>query len=97
MSSDKQKPNQPAHTVRAGALKLTIWQNTNDKGAVWYSINPSRSYKQDDGSWKETSNLGQDDLLPMAELHREAWAWIAKQIQADAKARRDREAEPAAA
>jgi hypothetical protein len=92
MTTEKPKANVPAHTCRAGALRLTIWRNVTEKGIAWYSVSPTRSYKQDDGTWHETPTLGADDLLPMAELHREAWAWIARQMQADARARKETEA-----
>jgi hypothetical protein len=82
--------SQPAHKIRFGNLAVTIWRNSNDKG-VWYTVNPSRSYKKGDETWKETDSLGADDLLPMAELHRQAFTWIARQMQADSKARRARE------
>ena len=79
----------PAHKIRFDNLAVTIWRNVSDKGP-WYSVTPSRSYKQGDETWKETDSLGQDDLLPMAELHRQAFVWIAKQKQADATARKAR-------
>jgi len=81
---------QPAHKLRYGVLQVTIWRNTGDRGP-WYTVVPTRSYKQGDDPWKETDNLGTDDLLPMAELLRQAFSWITKQIQADAKARKARE------
>ena len=77
----------PAHKIRFGVLQATIWRNSSDKG-TWYSVQPSRSYKQGDETWKETDSLGSDDLLPMAELHRQAFVWIARQQQADSKARK---------
>jgi hypothetical protein len=90
--------NQPAYKFRIGNLQVTIWRNHSiEKGTSWYTVNPSRSYKKGD-DWKETDSLGFDDLLPMAELNRQAWAWIAKQMQADSKVRRAREeAAPATA
>src|ERR1700733_12614001 len=84
--------SQPAHKIRISNLAVTIWRNTNtDKGTIWYSVNPSRSYKQGDETWKETDSLGFDDLLTMAELHRQAFSWIARQVQADSTARKARE------
>lgn len=81
----------PAHKIRISNLSVTIWRNTSvEKGTTWYSVTPSRSYKDGDDAWKETDSLGFDDLLTMAELHRQAFAWIAKQIQADSTARRAR-------
>ncbi len=82
--------SQPAHKLRFGVLQVTIWRNTSDKG-TWYSAIPKRSYKQGDETWKETDSLGADDLLAMAELLRQAFSWIAKQMQADSKARKARE------
>jgi hypothetical protein len=84
----------PAHKIRDGVLQVTIWKNTGERGA-YYTVNPTRSYKASDDAWKETDSLGQDDLLPMAELFREAYAWIKAQKRADAKARK--ESEPASA
>jgi hypothetical protein len=45
--------SQPAHRIRSGILQVTIWRNSGDKGN-WYSVVPTRSYKQGD-AWKETS------------------------------------------
>jgi hypothetical protein len=84
--------SQPAHKIRISNLSVTIWRNTSsEKGTVWYSVKPSRSYKQGDETWKETDALGFDDLLAMAELHRQAFTWIARQMQADSKARKARQ------
>lgn len=80
----------PAHKIRISNLSVTIWRNTSDKGA-WYSVNPSRSYKQGDDIWKETDSLGFDDLLTMAKLLDQAHTWIARQQQADSKARKARQ------
>ena len=37
--------SKPAHKIRNGVLQVTIWRNSGDKG-TWYSVIPSRSYKQ---------------------------------------------------
>jgi hypothetical protein len=82
----------PAHKIRISNLSVTIWRNTSiEKGTSWYSVQPSRSYKVGDETWKETDSLGFDDLLTMAELHRQAFSWIARQMQADSKARKARQ------
>ena len=78
---------QPAHKIRSGALQVTIWRNHSEKGN-WYSVIPARSYKQED-AWKETDNLGFDDLLTMGKLFDLAHTWIMHQQQADAKARKE--------
>lgn len=79
----------PAHKVRIGVLQVTIWRNSSERG-VWYSVTPSRSYKQGDDSWRETDSLGFDDILAMIKLLDQAHTWIVKQQQADAKSRKAR-------
>ena len=78
----------PAHKIRIGVLQVTIWRNAGDKGN-WYSVVPTRSYKQADDSWKETDSLNFDDLLAMAKLLDLAHTWIMHQQQADQKAKKD--------
>jgi hypothetical protein len=80
--------SQPAHKIRIGVLQVTIWRNHSEKGN-WYSVNPSRGYKQGDDAWKETDSLGSDDLLTMAKLLDLAHTWIMHQQQADAKGRKE--------
>lgn len=79
--------SKPAHKLRNGVLQVTIWRNHSEKG-TWYSVVPTRSYKQGEDTWKETDSLGFDDLLPMAKLFDLAHSWILNQQQADAKARK---------
>ena len=79
--------SKPAHKIRIGVLQVTIWKNQNDKG-TWYSVTPSRSYKQDD-AWKETDSFGFDDLLAMAKLFDQAHTWIMHRQQSDAQSRRE--------
>jgi hypothetical protein len=79
--------SQPAHKIRNGVLQVTIWRNHSDKG-TWYSVVPSRSYKQGD-DWKVSDNLYADDLLATAKLLDLAHSWIVQQQQADAKSRKE--------
>jgi hypothetical protein len=77
MTAGASKPTKPAHTIRRGALKVTIWRNEGEKGP-WYSVTPSRSYKQGEG-WEESGSYGSDDLLPLAKMLGEADTWIIQQ------------------
>ena len=74
--------SKPAHKIRIGVLQVTIWRNHGEKGN-WYSVIPSRSYKQGEDLWKETDSLGFDDLLTMAKMFDLAHSWIMDQQQAD--------------
>ena len=79
----------PAHKIRTGALQATIWRNLAEKGN-WYSVKLARSYKVDEG-WRETDNLGSDDLLPAAKLLDLAHTWVMHQLDADRKGRKQSE------
>ena len=78
----------PAHKLRDGTLSVIIWRNTSTSGQTYYTINPQRSYRNGDDTWKETDSLNTDDLLAMSELLREAYRWIKLQKQADAAGRK---------
>lgn len=80
--------SQPIHKLRDGVLQVVIWRNTSTEGKTYYTVNPQRSYRQGDDTWKETDSLNADDLLAMAELLREAYAWIKMQKRADAAGRK---------
>ena len=82
----------PAHKLRDGCLAVVIWRNTSTEGKTYYSATPQRSYRQGDDTWRETDSLGGDDLLAMAELLREAYAWIKMQKRADAAGLKQRDA-----
>jgi hypothetical protein len=88
---------QPAHKIRRGVLQVTIWRNTSHNGRAWYSVVPTRGYKQGDETWRETDSLNQGDVQPMRKLLELADTWIMHQQQADAKARREQSKKPTAA
>lgn len=81
--------NAPVIRFQDGCLKVAVWRNTSTEGNIYYSAKPMRSYRQGDDTWKETDSLNADDLLAMAELLREAYAWIRMQKRADAKGRKE--------
>jgi hypothetical protein len=70
--------SQPVHRIQDGTLEVAIWPNQGEKG-TYYTATPQRSYRSGDDTWKETDSLSADDLLPMADLLREAYAWIRNQ------------------
>ena len=69
--------HKPAHEIRINGLKATIWKNDTEKGPR-YTTTFTRSYK-DGEEWKTTDNYGREDLLLLAHMAKEAFAWIAKQ------------------
>jgi hypothetical protein len=72
----------PAHEIRLGRIKATIWANQNDNG-TWYNVVLSRNYKDGD-EWKSSSSFGRDELLTVAKVADLANSWIHGQAQAPA-------------
>jgi hypothetical protein len=73
--------SKPAHEVRAGRIKGTIWLNHDKDGRPWFSLTITRSYKDNSNppQWKQASSYGRDDLLVVAEVARMCWLFIAQQ------------------
>ena len=67
--------NKPVHTVRHRSIKATIWKNETSTGAM-YNVSVVRSYRDDNGEWKDTHSIGYDDLMNVAALMYEAHAAI---------------------
>ena len=71
--------NKPAHEIRINGLRATIWKNETEKGPR-YNTTFERSYKDTaDEQWKKSDSYGFQDLLLLAYMARESFAWIAKQ------------------
>lgn len=70
--------NKPAHTVRIGFVKATIWYNKNgDTG--FYSVNLTKSYKNDKGDWQDGDSFNHADMPVVAKIADMASDWISAQ------------------
>jgi len=65
---------QPAHEIRMGAIKATIWENQTQTGTR-HNVTVSRIYKDSD-EWKQTESFGRDDLPLLAKVVDLAHTWI---------------------
>ena len=68
---------QPAHEIRMGSIKATIWENQTTAGTR-FNVNVSRIYKDGD-EWMQTESFGRDDLLLLAKVIDLAHTWIFQQ------------------
>lgn len=68
------KKSKPAHEIRLGSIKATIWQNQSENG-VRYNVNFSRGYRDGD-VWKDTQSFGRDDLPRVIKCADLAYEWI---------------------
>lgn len=67
--------NKPVHTVRHRSIKAAIWKNETSNGPM-YNVTVVRSYRDDNGDWKDSQSIGYDDLMNVAALMYEAHAYI---------------------
>ncbi len=67
--------NKPAHEIRNGGIKVTIWLN-DDQGKTRHSLNVSRSYKVGE-EWKQTTSFHKSHLPKLIEALDQAAQWIA--------------------
>jgi len=67
--------NQPAQKYRLGLITATIWDNDG-----FYSVDMSRSYKDDQGDWKNTTSFHHSDLLNLSKCAERAETWIGRQV-----------------
>ncbi len=68
---DKEKP---AHEVRLGRIKATIWANEVE-GGVRHNVQLRRLYKDGD-NWAQSDSFGRDDLPLVAKVTDMAHTWI---------------------
>lgn len=71
--------NTPAHKIRLGLISATIWSNDG-----FHSVDLTRSYKDAEGNWHNTTSFSQSDLLNVAKCAERAEIWIARQSNANA-------------
>lgn len=81
--TDLQTKNTPIQTIRDGALKATIWANPlKDKPGYRYSVEFSRTYKDDADQWQDTSYFSNSEILRIARLAKLAYDFISEVRQA---------------
>ena len=68
--------NKPAHEIRNGGVKVTIWLN-EDQGKTRYSATVSRSYKAGE-EWKQTTSFLKSHLSKLSAALAQAEQWIAE-------------------
>jgi hypothetical protein len=64
----------PAHEIRLGSIKATIWANETQNGRR-FNVTVCRLYKE----WKRTESFGRDDLPLVAKVADLAHTFIFQQ------------------
>lgn len=70
--------DKPAKKFRIGFVTATIWKNESADRA-FYSVELSRSYKDDKGEYQNGTSLNHNDLLNAAKVLERCEHWVASQ------------------
>lgn len=69
--------NQPIKQIPSiNGLSAAIWKRVTKEGEVYYTASIDRSYKDQDGQWRRTSNFKHDELPIVRKLTAKAEAFI---------------------
>ena len=69
---DEPAPNKPADVIRDGNLKASIWRYEGDSGP-FFATSFVRTYRDQDGEYRDTNGFVAGDLLRLSELARNAY------------------------
>lgn len=72
---EKPKAKPPLFRVRSGSLKISVWKNEGEYGAM-YSAKIVSVYKDKDDQWQETGSIDGRDLPALALACEEAFREI---------------------
>ncbi len=66
--------SKPAHEIKVGGVKATIWLNDGN-GAARHTVNTSRSFKAGE-EWRQTHSFHKSDLPKLIDALTQAEQWI---------------------
>lgn len=72
---EKRKPE--TH-INFGGVEAAIWKNQGKTGD-FFAVTFSRSYRDENGDWKESTSYGLRDILSLLVVAGEALRWIRAQ------------------
>jgi hypothetical protein len=75
MSNDQPKNNPPQEIIRDGNIKANIWRNDGENGP-YHTTSFARTFKNQDGEYRDSQSFSQNDLLPLSELARNAYTRV---------------------
>ena len=78
--------DKPATTIRIGGVKASVWKNETDDGRPFSVTQFTRSYRDKDDKWQETSNFSTDDLPKLELATRKAFEFAMTTMLEETKA-----------
>ena len=68
MNNDK-----PIKTLQDGTLKATVWRNVSNDGKVFYPVQFSRGYTDENDEWHDSGSFTNSQLLRLSRLAAQAY------------------------
>lgn len=65
----------PAHEIKLGRIRATIWQNETEDHELWFNVTLTRIYKCGT-TWKGSSTFRRDDLPLALKALEMAYDWL---------------------
>mgnify|MGYP003628155430 CR=1 FL=1 len=81
MSTQNKNGNKPVATLRDGAIKATIWRNevkTDGKANVFFSVDISRTYQDENDQYHDTHSFSGGQLLQVSRMAQKAYDRLVK-------------------
>ena len=88
--AETRSTNRPAHEVRVGLVRATIWANDTKQG-LKYNVTLARLYQSGD-TWKSSGSFGLRDLADVTRVSIIAEVWVREHQPVEEKAGETREA-----
>jgi hypothetical protein len=71
-ADNNRSENRPADVIRDGNLKASIWRNEGENGVAYATV-LARTYRTEDGAYRESNSFSGSELLRVSELARKAY------------------------
>ena len=74
----------PVKKIKLGNIRVSIWENSGDKGKTWFNVVVTKTYRDGD-ELKDTNSFGHSDLPVVSKAMDFAYGWIWKRQIIDEK------------
>ena len=71
--------NKPVFEAKTNGIRAAVFRNERNDGGSFFNVKLSRSYRDDNGQWKDSSFFGSQQLPIVAKVIQESYAWIKAQ------------------
>lgn len=75
MKTNDETNTAPTHTTRAGLIRASVWETTDEKG-IRHKITISRLFREENGSWQRGKTFYSSELAAVIEAIGKAQRWI---------------------